>query len=139
MHELSIADAIAGTVLEQAILHHASHVKSVHVRIGEANGVVSDALSFCFEAIASSEPLLIGAELKIEHIPHRARCRGCGNEFHVVQYILQCPSCACWEADVLSGTEFLIQDMEIDLPTSEEEGESAYAQSTHCTEYSGSQ
>lgn len=114
MHELSIADAIAETVIEQANNHHASHVKHVSVRIGEANAIVSEALIFCFEVIASSNPLLTGAQLKVDIIPHQARCRWCDCEFHVVQYITQCPRCGHWEAEMLSGTEFLIQDMEID-------------------------
>ncbi|GCE08425.1 hydrogenase maturation nickel metallochaperone HypA [Dictyobacter aurantiacus] len=123
MHELSIADAIAGVVTEQAVLYQATSIKSIHVRIGEANAVDTDALRFCFDVVSDAQPLLSGARLAIDIVPHRARCRHCGQEFHVVQCIMQCPTCDCWEADVLSGTEFMIQDMEIDNSTTREGGD----------------
>ncbi|GHO83861.1 hydrogenase maturation nickel metallochaperone HypA [Dictyobacter formicarum] len=139
MHELSIADAIAGVVTEQATLYQATCVKSVHVRIGEANAVDTDALLFCFEVVASAQPMLSGAQLAIDIVPHRARCRHCGKEFHVVQCIMQCPACESWEADVLSGTEFMIQDMEIDCSDTQEGGDGEHAQCADRTEHSGSQ
>ncbi|GCE24302.1 hydrogenase maturation nickel metallochaperone HypA [Dictyobacter kobayashii] len=139
MHELSIADAIAGIVMEQATLHQATRVKRVHVRIGEANAVDTEALTFCFEVIASSQPVLNGAQLEIDIVPHRARCRYCGTEFHVVQCILQCPDCEQWEAEVCAGTEFMIQDMEIDNADIEPEGGNEHAECAYRPEYSGGQ
>jgi len=127
MHELSIADAIAGVVTEQAALYQATSVRRIHVRIGEANAVDTDALRFCFEVVADAQPLLSGAQLAIDIVPHRARCCHCGREFHVVQCIMQCPVCESWEADVLSGTEFMIQDMDIDNSRTSKGGDGRYA------------
>lgn len=120
MHELAIAESIVQAVNTHATARQAEQVTSVRVRIGEANAVVSESLIFCFELLASSVPLLANATLQVEIIPHRARCRRCEREFAVDHFVVQCPQCETWDADVISGTEFLIQDMEITTSNNEE-------------------
>jgi hydrogenase nickel incorporation protein HypA/HybF len=114
MHELAIAQSIAETVEARAVECQAARVKRVRLQIGEASGIMTDALAFCFEMVASLEPLLAGAQLSIETTPHRARCHGCGTEFSVVQFVRQCPACEAWDTQVISGTELQIVDMEIE-------------------------
>lgn len=113
MHELSIAQSIVEAVDERATACNATRVKSVRLKIGEASGIVTDSLTFCFDMIASLEPKLANAQLVIETIPHRAHCRHCAHEFSVVNYIAQCPTCQQWSSDITSGTELQIIDMEI--------------------------
>ncbi len=115
MHELSIAQSIVETVEMRATECKATRVKSVRLRIGEANGIVKDSLTFCFEMITSLDPKLTGAQLLIDFVPHRARCPRCGMEFPVENYIAQCPTCTVWSDDIVSGNEFQILDMEIDV------------------------
>lgn len=114
MHELAIAQAIADGVCAHAAEHGAVRVTSVRVRIGEAAGVVNDSLAGCFDMLAGEEPLLRGAHLVIECVPHRARCRSCGAEFAVERFILRCPSCETWDAEVVSGAELEMREMEIE-------------------------
>jgi hydrogenase nickel incorporation protein HypA/HybF len=114
VHELALAQAIAEGVLAQAAACGATRVASVRLRIGEAAGVVPDALRSCFEMVASAEPPLCGAQLAIEMVPHRARCGRCGEEFAVVDYIVRCPACHGWDAAVISGTELEVREMEIE-------------------------
>ena len=114
MHELAIAESIVQGVTEQAQKCQAQRVTSVRVQIGDAAGVVNDSLAFSFEMIATMEPLLNGAQLVIERVPHRARCRRCQREFEVLRYVAQCPACETWEADIISGTELRVLDMEIE-------------------------
>jgi hydrogenase nickel incorporation protein HypA/HybF len=114
MHELSIAQSMVDAVKTAATERSATRVKNVRLRIGEASGIVTDSLSFCFELLTSSDPVLVGAELQVEHIPHRARCRHCEQEFAVVNYVAQCPTCHEWSDEVLSGTELQLLEMEIE-------------------------
>jgi hydrogenase nickel incorporation protein HypA/HybF len=114
MHELAIAESIVTVVKEQAEKCHASHVSSVRLQIGEANAIVVDSLTFCFEMITALEPLLAGAQLETDSVPHRARCRQCRQEFAVVHLVACCPTCETWDAEIISGTEFRILDMEIE-------------------------
>lgn len=114
MHELSIAQSIVDAVEERAAEYKATHVKSVRLKIGEANAIVTDSLTFCFEMLTSFEPTLAGAQLLIDTVPHRARCRHCNKEFSVMNFVAQCPTCEKWSNDIISGTELQILDMEIE-------------------------
>jgi hydrogenase nickel incorporation protein HypA/HybF len=111
MHELSIAQSIVEVVEARAAEYNAAHVKSVRLKIGEASGVVTDSLTFCFEMLASLEPTLAGAQLLIDSVPHRAHCRHCAQEFSVTNFIAQCPTCKEWSSDIVSGTELQVLEM----------------------------
>ncbi len=114
MHELAIAQSIAEAVEARAAECNAARVKGVRLRIGEASGIVADSLTFCFEMLASLDPVLAGAQLLIDVVPHRARCRHCAKEFAVTNFIAQCPTCEEWSNEIISGTELQILEMEIE-------------------------
>ncbi len=114
MHELAIAQSIVEVVEQQASACRATRVKGVRLQVGEASGIMADPLIFSFEMLAGLSPLLAGARLLIETPPHRARCRRCAREFTVERFVPRCPICAEWSADILSGTELQIIDMEIE-------------------------
>ncbi|HEX4202780.1 MAG TPA: hydrogenase maturation nickel metallochaperone HypA [Ktedonobacteraceae bacterium] len=114
MHELAIAQSIVDAVETKASECAATRVKGVRLKIGEASGIVTDSLSFCFEMLVNLDPVLAGAQLSIEMAPHRAWCRHCDKEFAVENYVALCPTCQEWSGEVLSGTELQILDMEIE-------------------------
>lgn len=116
MHELAIAQSIAEVIEAKALECQATHVKCVRLKIGEASGIVGDSLAFNFEMLASMIPVLAGAKLSIETLPHRAWCPHCEKEFAVINYIAQCPGCQEWSPQIISGTELQILDMEIETP-----------------------
>jgi hydrogenase nickel incorporation protein HypA/HybF len=112
MHELAIAQSIVEAVEAKASECHATQVKAVRLKIGEASGVVTDSLTFCFEMLSSLEPTLAGAKLLIDTMPHRAFCRHCKQEFSVANFVAQCPTCQEWSNEIVSGTELHILEME---------------------------
>ncbi len=114
MHELAIAQSIFEVVEERATECNAVRVKSVRLRIGEANAIVADSLTFCFEMLTDLNPILTGTRLFIDVVPHRGRCRHCAREFTIMNFVAQCPTCGEWSDDVVSGTELQILEMEID-------------------------
>src|SRR5947199_2290729 len=114
MHELSIAQSIVDVVETRATEYNAARVKGVRLKIGEASGIVTDSLTFCFEMLASLDPTLAGAQLLIDTVPHRARCRHCDTEFSVINFVAQCPTCKEWSSEIVSGTELQILEMEIE-------------------------
>jgi|SRR5579859_401868 len=120
MHELAIAQSIVDVVEARATQCHAAQVKSVRLKIGEASGIVADSLTFSFEMLASFDSVLSGAQLLIDVVPHRARCRPCASEFTVLNFVAQCPTCAGWETEVISGTELQVLEMEIASQSEEE-------------------
>lgn len=121
MHELSLAQSIAGVVVEKARENHARVVNTVHLLIGDGSGVVPGPLAFCFEMIAATEPLLAGTRLEIERVPHRARCRACATEFTIPDFVICCPNCGQWESEVISGTELQILEMEFEAENEQRE------------------
>ena len=121
MHELAIAQSIVDIVEQQASARQAARVQMVRLQVGEASGVVVDALTSSFEILANLSPLLEGARLTIDHMPHRAHCQQCAREFAVQSGIPRCPRCEEWSADILSGTELQILEMEISHLRADEE------------------
>jgi hydrogenase nickel incorporation protein HypA/HybF len=115
MHELAIAQSIVDVIETRAAECNATHVKGVRLKIGEASGVVTDSLTFCFEMLTSLSPTLAGAQLLIDSVPHRARCRHCAKEFTVTNFIAQCPTCQEWSNEVISGTELQLLEMEFEI------------------------
>ena len=114
MHELAIAQSIVEAIEAKASECNATHVKGVRLKIGEASGVVTDSLTFCFEMLASLDPTLAGAQLLIDTMPHRAYCRHCDREFSVTYFVAQCPTCKEWSNEIVSGTELQLLEMEFE-------------------------
>ncbi|MBX5448517.1 hydrogenase maturation nickel metallochaperone HypA [Thermogemmatispora sp.] len=113
MHELSLAQSIIEAVEARAEECGVERVRAVHLRVGEASGVLVDALQFAFEMLASLSPTLTGARLTIEITPHRAWCEPCARTFTVMDFVARCPTCGTWSTRILSGTELQILDMEV--------------------------
>ena len=114
MHELSIAQSIVEAIEAKANECNATSVKGVRLKIGEASGIVTDSLTFCFEMLANEDPLLAGVQLVVDAVPHRARCSLCDAEFAVVNFVAQCPHCGERSGEIVSGTELQILEMEIE-------------------------
>lgn len=114
MHELAIAESIVEVVAAKATECNATRVKNVRLKLGEASGVVLDSLTFCFEMLTSQHPVLTGTHLLADTVPHRAHCRHCDNEFAVMNFVAQCPTCQEWSDEIISGTEMQIIEMEIE-------------------------
>jgi hydrogenase nickel incorporation protein HypA/HybF len=110
MHELSIAQA----VVEIASRHAAGRrVTKVELRVGHLRQVVPSALEFAFELTAHGTALE-GAELVIEDVPARGRCRACGGETEMRAFPLQCSHCGGLDLELEAGDELLVDALELD-------------------------
>jgi hydrogenase nickel incorporation protein HypA/HybF len=113
LHELGITQSIVEIAERTAKEQQAVKILSVTVEVGSLSGVVAEALEFCFEA-CSNGTMLEGAQLLIETVPARARCRNCAREFPLDELLACCPDCDGAASDLLSGEELRIKEMEID-------------------------
>ncbi|MBO0784382.1 MAG: hydrogenase maturation nickel metallochaperone HypA, partial [Ktedonobacteraceae bacterium] len=118
-------------VSAKAVTCNVARVKSVRLQIGEASSILTDSLTFCFAMLTEQEPLLAGARLLIDNVPHRAWCCCCQSEFAVVDFVMQCPLCKEWNTKVVSGTELQIAEMEVELVTSTSRDEKSAALFPH--------
>ena len=113
MHEATIAsnliDAIGRRIDEGEI---AGKVSKIHLRIGRMTAVVPANLRYLFEVLAEGSAVE-GAELEIEEVPIRGRCRVCEVEFDVEGVCFNCRSCGSQDADIVSGRELMIVGVEV--------------------------
>ena len=86
MHELSIATSILNTVIAEAEKKSLAKVTLIALRIGALTDIVPEALEFGFDAI-KIDTILAEASLKIEHIPVKGNCNGCGKSFEVKEFL----------------------------------------------------
>lgn len=110
MHELSIAES----VVRVASAHAAGRrVARVDLKVGYLRQVVPSALEFSFELVADGTPVE-GAELVIEVVPARGRCRACGVESRQDGFPLHCKSCDGLDIEVTGGEELLVDSLEFE-------------------------
>ena len=113
MHEAAIAQSVLLEV--QALLEQgqiSGRVEKVYLRVGRLTAVVPENLRFMFEVL-TRETALEGASLEIELVPLRGGCKGCGFRFQLDEPIFLCSRCASPEVEIESGTELLIDSVEV--------------------------
>jgi hydrogenase nickel incorporation protein HypA/HybF len=111
MHEASIVEGLMRILERQAAQHGVSAIRRVNLRVGRLRAVEPRQLVSCFEMFAEGT-LADGAELAVEEVPVRARCRACGNEFEVPRYRFECPACGGGDVEVTRGQELYIESFE---------------------------
>jgi len=109
MHELAISRNILAIVEEAA---KGRRVRRITLDIGKLSGVMSQAVAFCFDAVARGTALE-GTSLDICEIEGRCRCRDCGLEFAADTLYQPCP-CGSHRLDRLQGEELKIRTMELE-------------------------
>ena len=97
MHELSICSSMVGIV---------------RIRIGEMRQIVPDTLVYCW-SLVTEQSELEGAELRVERVPAKIRCSGCGNEQVLDNLAFACATCSGSAVDLVEGDEFLITSLDL--------------------------
>ena len=110
MHELAIADSVV-----QIASRHADgrQVKKVYLKVGHLRQVVPSALAFSFELMAQGTPVE-GAELEIENVPARGKCRECAPESRLESFPLQCGACGAFDLEIVQGEELYVESLELE-------------------------
>lgn len=108
MHELSITQTIIDTVIDAA---QGASVQRITLEIGELSAILPDSIQFCFDACTPNTPLA-GAELEIQTVPGRGRCRACGHEMPLDMPYGICDQCDSLAIDIIAGQGLVILSME---------------------------
>ena len=113
MHEASIAASLLEIVSGQCRKSGFRRIESIHLKIGRASGIMTDALIFAFDAMKEGSPAK-EAVLEIEEVPVSGHCCDCNNAFTTdEEYILNCPRCGGDSFRVTGGRELDVIDMEV--------------------------
>jgi hydrogenase nickel incorporation protein HypA/HybF len=116
MHEASIAMGLINSLMQMAERENAKEILKVNVRIGKLSGIVVDSFVFAFNALKQQFPKLKNAELCVEEVPIKYRCRDCGEEFEVETVLFpECPKCGSVNLDLISGEELEVINAEIEV------------------------
>ena len=113
MHELSIAQNILEAASRQARDRGFQRILSIHLRVGKLSGIEVESLRFCFKVL-SEETIAQSAGLEVEVVPLRGRCRCCQSEFAMEEVDFVCPRCHNRDIELISGTEMLMDKMEVE-------------------------
>lgn len=109
MHELGITRNIVAIVADAA---RGRRVRRVTLEVGALSGVLTEAIAFCFDAVAQGT-VLEGAALDIRTIEGRARCTACGEEFATPTLYTPC-ACGSRQVERIAGEELLVKTMELE-------------------------
>ncbi|MCU0722416.1 MAG: hydrogenase maturation nickel metallochaperone HypA [Planctomycetes bacterium] len=117
MHELGIAEDILKAAEAALAPRPGFRALRVRIRAGRRRGVEPESLRFAFEVLSKGRPGLEGAVLEVEEDPIRFRCRACGGEAPLEDWIPVCPACGSADGEALGGDEIVLESIE-----AEEEG-----------------
>lgn len=114
MHELSITEHILDHCIREAKKQNASKIRVIRLCIGRLNGLVPDCIQIYLDML-SEGTIAEGARIEAEFPPVKVRCRDCGHGGEITPHHLACPHCGSLRLQILSGKEFYIKSMEVDI------------------------
>ena len=128
LHEFSAALSIVETAVQAANQNSVIKVTEVNVEVGEFTFLIPEQLIFNFE-IASKNTIAEGAELRIKNVKGRLLCSDCGFEgdSQVDSDIppqlaafapMKCPKCGSSSTTIIGGKDFIITNIEAEIPAS---------------------
>ncbi len=121
MHELSICEAIFAIADRAA---GGRRVDWVDVTIGQFRQVVPQTLAHCWEIVVA-DTALRGSRLRVDSVPVRISCPGCGFAGPLGELTLPiCPGCDSPRVTIVTGQEFAVTSLELADPQPSEGGDS---------------
>jgi len=109
---MAIAQNILDIAVDAAQRGGAQRITRVNVVAGEMRAIVPTQLTFCF-GVAAESTIASGAELNLEIVPVKGRCRVCSEDFVVKDFSYICPKCEGSDIEIIGGTELRISDIEV--------------------------
>ena len=114
MHELSIVASLFEILEEKALEKGSKKIISVKLQVGKLSGVVPEFLITAFD-MYKKNTIAHDAELEIEDVPLKIQCKSCGQIMTKDDFVFICQYCGSQNLDTLSGTELLLEKMELEL------------------------
>jgi hydrogenase nickel incorporation protein HypA/HybF len=112
MHEFSIAMNIINIATAEAGKAKANEIREIEIEIGQASGVVREALEFALES-AVKETVLEKAAIIIHEIRSIAECTSCKHRFQTDSPVSICPECGDITANLVSGRELKVKSITV--------------------------
>lgn len=110
---MSLMGAVFDVIEQTLSQHDIKRVLQVKLKVGELTNADPEALNMAFEAF-SKDTFCEGAELIVERVLVKGRCKTCHEEFGVEATMFLCPTCRNSGIDVIQGEELLLESMEVE-------------------------
>lgn len=113
MHETSLIQYTLDAVEQKSLAMGISHVRSIHLVIGEMRGALPNLMQHAFKILCRSRPLFFDATLEIVECPVVLQCNTCKREYTIVEFHgVTCPDCCAPDYSVVEGNELYIDFFE---------------------------
>ncbi|MBQ9027837.1 MAG: hydrogenase maturation nickel metallochaperone HypA [Lachnospiraceae bacterium] len=114
MHEMSYVVRFVNLALQKAQENRAVRVRSLTVSVGEMTDIVPEYLHKYYpEAVSGT--IMEGSALKVEVIPVRIRCAGCGEVYHPEKgNAYACPVCGDSAGEICGGRGMQLTALEME-------------------------
>lgn len=114
MHELSIVASLFEIMEEKTREKGSKKIISVKLQVGKLSGVVPEFLFTAFD-MYKKDTIAHDAELEIEEVPLKIQCKSCGKIMILEDIEFICSFCGSQDLITLTGTELLLEKMELEL------------------------
>ncbi|MGE4291465.1 MAG: hydrogenase maturation nickel metallochaperone HypA [Desulfovibrio sp.] len=120
MHEMSLIESIMNILADERDRKGLGKITKVTLQNGRLAGVVTDSILFAWEALTPGTQFE-GCEVVVHDTPLVLSCFSCKKEFEAQSAMLAaCPHCGQEIGhSVVSGREFLIENIEVEDPEPE--------------------
>lgn len=107
MHELAICQALISQVEQIALENQAECVTHIRVKIGPLSGAEAPLVERAYP-MAAMGTVAEHAQLELETVPIRVRCKNCLAETEASANRLLCAACGDFHTELISGDELLL-------------------------------
>ena len=114
LHELSITKHLLDYCIKKAEEQHAYRIQTIRLSIGQLKGIVPECIQIYLDML-SEGTIAESAKIEAEFLPVKIRCRDCNKESAITPHHLACPHCNSLRLQLLSGKEFYIKSMEVEI------------------------
>ena len=114
MHELSITEHLLEDCIREARAQNAVRIRVIRLCIGQLRGIVPDCIQIYLDML-SEGTIAEGARIESETLPVKVHCLDCQEDGEITPHQLKCPHCGSMRLKLLSGKEFYIKGLEVDI------------------------
>ena len=114
MHELAVTESILNIAVEHAQAAGATRVTNIHLVIGQLSTIVDDSIQFYWDIITENT-LCAESKLDFKRIAAKMQCLECNREYDLNSSLTPCPACGSLNVKIISGEEFFIESIDIDI------------------------
>ena len=114
MHELSLIANLFDIMEKKAEEKKSRKITFVKLKVGLHSGAVPELLKSAFD-IYKKDTIASEAELEIETVPLKIKCRDCSEVMVKDDLVFSCDKCGSNHLETIAGTDMFLEKMELEV------------------------